>query len=130
MGEKGDINMYVNYDVEKLFNTMFNFDDYQSPFDTIGYKFENNKLQFPVPGYSKDDIDVEIVNDVFYIKGNKEEFGKFNFKAKIPKGTEKIDIDVTNGMFTATFTTKNQSDIQINWAGDDEKKLLQEEIEK
>ena len=122
--------MYTNYDLDKLFNKMFNMDRYFDTFDTIGYKFTNNKLQFPVPGYSKDDIDVELMNDILYIKGEKEEFGKFNFKAKVPKGTEKIDIDVTNGIFTATFTTKNQSDIQISWAGDGEKKLLQEETEK
>ena len=126
MGKIKEIIMYTQYNFDKLFNTMFDVNRYFNTFDTVGYKFENNVLQFPVPGYSKDDINVELNNDILYIKGEQEKFGNFNFKAKVPKGTESIDIDVTNGIFTAKFNTKNQSDIQINWERDDEKALLQE----
>jgi HSP20 family molecular chaperone IbpA len=118
-------------DLDRLFNKMFNMNRYftdSTGFDTVGYKYEGNRLQFPVPGYTRDDINVELKGDVLYITGKLEEYGEFSFRACIPKNTETIDINVENGIFTADFKTKDTSDVQINFIGDD-KKLIEDKEE-
>jgi HSP20 family molecular chaperone IbpA len=118
-------------DLDRLFNKMFNMNRYftdSTGFDTVGYKYEGNSLQFPVPGYTRDDINVELKGDVLYITGKLEEYGEFSFRARIPKNTEAIDINVENGIFTADFKTKDTSDVQINFIGDD-KKLIEDKEE-
>jgi len=115
-------------DLDRLVNKMFNMNRYltdSTGFDTIGYKYEGDILQFPVPGYTKEDIDVELKGDILYIIGKLKEFGEFSFRARIPKNTETIDINVENGIFTASFKTKDTSDVQINFVGDN-KELIED----
>jgi len=110
--------MYTDLDI--LINKVFNMNRYltdSTGFDTVGYKYEENTLQFPVPGYTKEDIDVELKGDILYIIGKLKEFGEFSFRARIPKNTEAINVNVENGVFTADFKTKDTSDVQINFIG-------------
>jgi HSP20 family protein len=71
-------------------------------------------LEIPVPGFTKDDINVEIDGDYLLIKGNDNESywtGDFNQKFKLPGSVEKSSVkaNVINGILKLNIGKKKES---------------------
>jgi len=64
-------------------------------------------LELKVPGYSKDDITVELVNDELFITGKSEKYGNFK-KEYYSIDSDEIDATVENGILTISIPTNKK----------------------
>jgi len=64
-------------------------------------------LELKVPGYSKDDITVELVDDELFITGKSEKYGNFK-KEYCSIDSDEIDATVENGILTISIPTNKK----------------------
>lgn len=82
--------------------------------DPIFY-FKNNVLTIELAGLCLDDMITEIQGDIMVVKHINHQLDNFFVKIQIPDKTEDIEIDMVNGLYTATFSIKENADITINY---------------
>ena len=101
---------YNNSLIDNLFNGFF--DDYITPYSNINENENNYSFELVLPGFSKEDININLENDLLTIEAIKENKNEDNFYLgnikkifKLPKNIlpEKIDAKQKNGILKITI---------------------------
>ena len=96
------------------------------------YVFNDRVLKILVPGFSVSTLNFDVINNnkILKIRGESPDFGTIAYNANIPKNTEKIKINVFNGILTAKFVEKEDNTIPIVYYDgyDEELKQIEENI--
>lgn len=73
-----------------------------------GFVFDGTKhvLEIKVPGYSKDDITIELVDDKLYIEGKSKKYGDFK-REYWNISSEDVSATVENGILTIEVGSAN-----------------------
>ena len=97
---------YTEEDFNDLTKQFFNLKDYFGDCRT---------LRFECPGFTIDDFSVSTDHENVYIFATNKNGDEINKYTKFPKGTEKIDVYVVDGVFTMQFYVSPKYDIQVHY---------------
>ena len=82
---------------------------------STGYTYKNGLLVIESPGFGKEDINVELHDNVLHIHGNKELFGeeymidrKFTIPHQYLNSDNPINVKVENGIISIQLTKKEK----------------------
>tara|TARA_A200000159_G_C7333037_1_gene343787 strand:+ start:2059 stop:2373 length:315 start_codon:yes stop_codon:yes gene_type:complete len=104
-----------------MINTLFDniFEDYSvRPYSTISDKGDFYQLKVELPGFSKDDVEVEVTDDLLNIE-TKSKDSKKKFSVKLMKKvyTENISCEMDKGLLLVELPKKGvvkPSKIKVN----------------